>query len=63
MVARNMLMSLVTLEESQSDEERALREIEIIRLIRVSGTSILCIITVFQVIISLVFYWRARKVK
>ena len=68
MVTSKLLkMSLITLEESQSDQEKqqaeALREMEIISNIRKTGTVIQSVIVLCQVVASVVFCWRARYVK
>ena len=62
-----MLMTLVMLEESQSNEDKkwteAAGEGEIVEIIIKTGTAILCLIVVCIAVTSVVFYWRSRNIK
>ena len=62
-----MLMTLVMLDESQSNEDKkqteASREDEIVNIIIKSGTAILCLIVICIAVTSVVFYARSRKIK
>ena len=62
-----VLMAMIMLEESQSDQEKredeVLREKEIVSFIVYTGAVIVTLIVICQVVTSLVFCWRARKVK
>ena len=67
-MAKNYLhMALIALEESQSDKEKqqgeANREMEIVAIIRKTGTVIVSITVLCQVVAAVVFWWHARKVK
>ena len=57
-----LVMSMNALEESQSEAEAG-REMEIIVIIKKTGTVIFSLIVLCQVVISIAFCWRARKIK
>ena len=62
-----VLMAMIMLEESQSNQEEredeVLREKEIVSFIVYTGAVIVTLVVICQVVTSLVFCWRARKVK
>ena len=66
MLAYNMLMQLLSLEERQSEQEKKMAEAqseeEIITIIKITGSVIISLLTVCQLVTSLVFFWHSRKI-
>ena len=66
MATGRMMMALVMLEEDQSDEDKkteVARELQLIQTLQNGYRVTFMILTVSQVVLSLVFFWRSRRIK